>query len=161
MKKSLVLFFGYLLLFTFGAFSQVVVSFNAPVPNPCAPVNINFTNTSTGCSGTETYSWVCTGVGFSELENPTFTFSSGGVYTVKFTLTCDGIPYVETTEITIYDSPTASFDDTQLKGCVPYTANFTDQSTQGDGIIENWQWFFGDGNSSTLRNPSNLYEIGR
>lgn len=38
------------------------------------------------------------------------------------------------------------------------TVNFTDQSTAGpSGPITDWAWDFGDGNTSTLQNPSNAY----
>ncbi|MDD2385828.1 MAG: PKD domain-containing protein [Bacteroidales bacterium] len=157
MKKGIILLFGYLLLFTFSALTQVVVSFDASVTKACAPVNINFTNTTTGCSGTETYYWVSGTGDVSSLENPTFTYSNGGNYTVSLTITCDGTSYTETMVLTIYNRPTADFDDTHLTGCVPYTANFTDQSTPGDGAIMAWQWYFGDGTSSAITNPSHTY----
>ncbi|MFH1121882.1 MAG: FG-GAP-like repeat-containing protein [Bacteroidota bacterium] len=38
------------------------------------------------------------------------------------------------------------------------TADFTDASTDADGIIVSWAWDFGDGNISNLQNPSHTYE---
>ena len=50
-------------------------------------------------------------------------------------------------------SPTANFDvSTNM-----FTSTFTDASTDSDGSIVSWDWDFGDGNSSTLQNPSNTY----
>lgn len=40
-----------------------------------------------------------------------------------------------------------------LAGCVPYNANFTYTGTAGQQFF----WTFGDGNSSTLANPTNVY----
>ncbi|QQS35979.1 MAG: VCBS repeat-containing protein [Ignavibacteriales bacterium] len=37
------------------------------------------------------------------------------------------------------------------------TAQFTDTSTDPDGIIVNWSWDFGDGNFSNEQNPSHTY----
>ncbi|MGP8305622.1 S8 family serine peptidase [Vibrio sp. YIC-376] len=37
------------------------------------------------------------------------------------------------------------------------TVNFIDVSDDSDGYIMNWLWDFGDGNSSTSQNPSNIY----
>lgn len=39
------------------------------------------------------------------------------------------------------------------QGCVPLTVNFTDKST---GAVQ-WEWDFGNGNKSTLQNPSAIY----
>lgn len=38
------------------------------------------------------------------------------------------------------------------------TADFTDTSTDPDGIIESWAWDFGDGNISDLQNPTHTYD---
>lgn len=37
------------------------------------------------------------------------------------------------------------------------TVNFTDQSTDSDGSVLEWNWDFGDGNSSTVQNPIHTY----
>jgi Tol biopolymer transport system component len=39
-------------------------------------------------------------------------------------------------------------------------ATFTDQSTDDDGQVVAWQWNFGDGATSTARNPSHTYAAG-
>lgn len=50
-------------------------------------------------------------------------------------------------------APTASFSSS-VSGL---TATFTDQSTDGDGVIASRLWNFGDGTSSTLTNPTKTY----
>jgi PKD repeat protein len=50
-------------------------------------------------------------------------------------------------------APTADFTYTTTD----LTADFTDQSTDSDGIVEAWSWDFGDGNTSTAQNPSHTY----
>jgi PKD repeat protein len=37
------------------------------------------------------------------------------------------------------------------------SANFTDTSTDSDGYVVSWNWNFGDGASSTVRNPGHIY----
>lgn len=37
------------------------------------------------------------------------------------------------------------------------TVDFTDASADSDGLIANWSWDFGDGNTSTEQNPSHTY----
>lgn len=157
MKKGIGLLLGLLLIINIGVYSQVNVSFDASVTEACAPVNITFTNTSTGCTGTESFYWLSGTGDDATLENPVFSYTTGGVYTVSLTVTCDGTPYTETMEITIFDPPTADFDETPQQGCNPYTGSFTDLSTEGDGEIMNWQWYFGDGTSSSNQNPTHPY----
>ncbi|MEO6584092.1 MAG: PKD domain-containing protein, partial [Ferruginibacter sp.] len=50
--------------------------------------------------------------------------------------------------------PAAQFTATPLSGCAPVVVQFTDQST---GNPTSWNWDFGDGATSVLRNPSRLY----
>ncbi len=50
--------------------------------------------------------------------------------------------------------PTASFTRSPSSGEPPLTVQFTDTST---GTPTSWHWDFGDGNISTLQNPSHTY----
>jgi len=49
--------------------------------------------------------------------------------------------------------PTASFNHTTYS----LDATFTDTSNDIDGTILGWDWDFGDGNTSTLQNPTHTY----
>ena len=53
----------------------------------------------------------------------------------------------------------AEFAADSTNGCFPLTVNFTDLSTPGTGIIDEWYWDFGDGNNSSLQNPTNEYSL--
>jgi len=53
------------------------------------------------------------------------------------------------------EPPTAGFGAHPTSGVVPLTVQFTDQSK---GEITHWAWDFGDGNTSTVQNPSHTYE---
>jgi len=53
--------------------------------------------------------------------------------------------------------PAAEFTADITNGVVPLTVNFTDLSTQGTGVIDEWYWDFGDGNDSVIQNPVNEY----
>jgi uncharacterized protein (TIGR02145 family) len=52
------------------------------------------------------------------------------------------------------EPPIANFTATPTSGIIPLTVNFTDQSTNNP---TSWQWHFGDGNSSTTKNPEHTY----
>jgi PKD repeat protein len=49
--------------------------------------------------------------------------------------------------------PTAAFDS----HCQDLTCRFDDASTDGDGNVTGWAWAFGDGNTSTERQPNHTY----
>jgi subtilisin len=52
------------------------------------------------------------------------------------------------------EAPVARFVGSPTSGTAPLTVSFTDQST---GTVTSWSWTFGDGGSSSLRNPSHRY----
>lgn len=54
-------------------------------------------------------------------------------------------------------APTADFSAAPTSGCAPLSVDFTDLST---GEITQWDWDFGDGNSSGQQHPSHTYQDG-
>ncbi|NQV53038.1 MAG: M4 family metallopeptidase [Flavobacteriales bacterium] len=55
------------------------------------------------------------------------------------------------------EAPIAGFSVDRTYSCGG-TANFTDQSALGPNTATSWFWDFGDGNTSTLQNPSHTYQ---
>lgn len=55
------------------------------------------------------------------------------------------------------DAPESAFEGTPVSGEAPLTVLFNDQSEAGSTNITEWQWDFGDGATSLLRNPSHIY----
>lgn len=51
------------------------------------------------------------------------------------------------------EPPVANFSASDTKGTIPFTVQFTDQSSQATS----WLWDFGDGTNSTLENPTHTY----
>ncbi len=51
-------------------------------------------------------------------------------------------------------APVADFVGTPLSGATPLSVAFTDLSTNSP---TSWAWNFGDGNTSVLQNPTNIY----
>ena len=49
------------------------------------------------------------------------------------------------------------FTANKTSGCSPLTVNFTDLSTTSDSIVF-WYWDFGDGNNSSLQNPTHIFD---
>jgi hypothetical protein len=52
------------------------------------------------------------------------------------------------------EPPQAAF----THSCAELDCDFTDQSIDGDGTVDQWSWSFGDGDESTLENPSHLFD---
>lgn len=61
-------------------------------------------------------------------------------------------------EIRVEDLPVANFIADTV--CALDTTDFFDVSTTSFGSIVTWNWQFGNGDSSTLQNPSNVYQLG-
>jgi gliding motility-associated-like protein len=137
-----------------------VVDFTADVLEGCRPLTVNFTNLSK-FADPESYYWTFgDGLGWSNAENPSFTFYDPGTYTVILEATNDlGIVVREVKEfyIEVWDNPLAQFNIRPALVYVPdqpiYTANLS------IGGVE-WFWDFGDGlGTSNEFEPSYTYTL--
>ena len=61
-------------------------------------------------------------------------------------------------EENVVASVTADFHADTTSGAATLTVNFTDDSTEDGTTIDDWQWDFGDGGTSTSQNPSHDYD---
>lgn len=113
-------------------------------------------------------SWTSTGTGlFSPSPNDVdanYNPSPGDISngSVDLILTSTSVfgcpPDNSTTTITFLDAPSADFvSSVECEG--DFTA-FTDQSTVNSGIVNSWDWDFGDNDSSVLANPNHAYPLG-
>ncbi|RTL60297.1 MAG: PKD domain-containing protein [Sphingobacteriales bacterium] len=159
---SPVLFTKFLLLIlssiaSLFAFAQPRANFTASPLSGCAPIVVNFTDQSTGAP--DTWRWDLGNGVTSTQQNPSTTYFSPGLYTIKLVvlnaLGKDSL--VKTNYITIYTPPQVSFSTvSSLTGCFPLRVQFTDNSTSTSPIT-GWQWDFGDGTTSALQNPIKIY----
>jgi PKD repeat protein len=131
------------------AFAGSLVSGNAPF-------TVNFTDQSTGNS--TSWTWDFGDGSNSTQQNPAHTYNALGDYTVQLTATnaCGSDAEIKTNYIHVDPCipPVANFVASATSGNAPFTVNFTDQSS---GSPTSWSWDFGDGGSSTQRNPSHIY----
>jgi gliding motility-associated-like protein len=135
-----------------------VANFTANKTSGCAPLTVSFTDQSTGAP--TSWNWQFGNGQLSTARNPVVSFSQPGTYTVKLVVrNANGIDEEEKIDyITVSSSPSASFSANLTTACVPATIQFTDQSsTPAGATIAQWQWYDGDGGSSTLQNPSHTY----
>lgn len=122
-----------------------------------APLDVNFTNTSTG--DYSTFEWIFGDGQTSVLENPMHTYTTAGVYSVSLTVSGNGgeSTSTQTNVITVYEQVVASFTSNVNSGVAPLTVVFTDTTT---GNPTSWSWDFGDGSTSTEQNPSHEFATG-
>jgi gliding motility-associated-like protein len=149
------------LICTSEANAQVTANFGGTPRTGCAPLVVNFTDSSTGTPNF--WRWDLGNGTQSFLQNPSVTYFNPGQYTVRLYVrnaagTADSI--AKTDYINVYALPTVGFTGTPLTGCFPLPVQFTDQSQAGSGTITSWEWDFGDGNISTQQNPSHTYTAG-
>lgn len=139
-----------------GGPSAPTAAFSGTPVSGCAPLNVNFTDESSG--SINSWAWDFGDGSTSSAQNPGHEYTSAGTYTVALTVTGDGGSDTETKNsyITVNDQPTADFSASPTSGMVPLTVNFTDAST-GNPI--SWSWDFGDGGTSTLQNPTHDYTV--
>jgi gliding motility-associated-like protein len=98
--------------------------------------------------------------GTSAQQNPAYNYASGGTFTVELIVqSSNGCADTTIQVITIDPVPTADFSGFPLTGCAPLPVTFTDLSSGNGGNITGWWWNFGDSNTSTLQNPSHIYDV--
>ena len=138
--------------------------FFASDTTPPANTPVQFTDNSDG-GGSTIKSWLWTFGdtlnSTSEDENPTFTYTVPGQYTVSLTITNNANDSDTETKVDYIDvqpvGPTANFVGSPRSISAGQSVNFTDISDPGTSPITTWLWLFGDGGTSGLQNPSHLF----
>ncbi|HVM61294.1 MAG TPA: polysaccharide lyase family 7 protein [Verrucomicrobiae bacterium] len=132
-----------------------VASFTANPTNGVVPLGVTFTDTSSGSP--TSWSWAFGDTGTSTSQNPGHTYATPGTYTVMLIASNTGGSSTNTRVnliTALAPPPVASFTLTPTSGAAPLGVSFTDSSS---GSITGWAWVFGDGNTSTTQNPTDVY----
>ena len=146
-------------------FESPSANFTANITTACVPATIQFTDLTTVPPGGGTivsYSWNfgVDGTSVSTLQNPSYTYTSPGFYTVTLLVTsstgCTSFKSIGR-YIRIINGIDVDFDFTQPTTCqAPFNVSFQDQSS-GPGTLS-YLWNFGNGSPlSTLANPTTTY----
>ncbi len=128
-------------------------SFTPSLTQSCtSPRTVNFSNTSTSTNGPLTYNWQFGSGSSSSQQNPAQIFFTG-IYdpflVVRDTLGCTdtAFSHIEITQVI------AGFRAASTNACNGVAMQFTDTSN----FASSWLWNFGDGSTSTLQNPTHVY----
>ena len=121
------------------------------------PRTIQFENMSSGGNGIQ--GWYFGDGDTTSIENPQHTFAHPGLYLVSLSIGNYSTPCwqngVKTVLISDSIIPCQSMFNHTINPLInPKSVQFTDQST---GVPTQWQWDFGDGDSSALRFPIHTY----
>ncbi|HCC68023.1 TPA: hypothetical protein DEP90_02335, partial [Patescibacteria group bacterium] len=143
---------------TFTVTTSLVANFSAN--NACVGDTVNFIDETSGGLLPYTYNWLLAPGTSSTEQNPNWIYTGPGTKEVTLNVWDSQSPpaYDDATKyIEIWELPTASFTVDSTTGYAPYIVSFTDTSSPGDGEITSWYWEFGDGSTSSERNPSHEY----
>ena len=136
--------------------AQPQVSINDLPKKGCAPLPVTFSATITSNEPVTNYLWDFGDGTTSSDISPTHIFAIG-VYDIKLTITTAGGCSTTTTVtegVKAGTKPVANFSADPRNVCAMVPINFTDLSI---GTVDQWLWEFGDGSSSTMQNPINIY----
>lgn len=127
---------------------------------PCVGGAMQFNDLSAVDTGWITnWMWSFGDGGISFLKDPSHVYAGAGPYIVTLQMTTNlGCTTTVTKPVYLSPKPVADFTFSAMCSSVPVP--FTDLSTISSGTISNWQWYFGDGGTSTLQNPTHLYAFG-
>jgi gliding motility-associated-like protein len=143
-------------------YNEPTAAFVADRTTGCSPVPVQFTDQSVPAAGTTITGWnwdFGDGVGTSNVRNPRYVYKATGSYSVTLTISNDKgctklITKPNYINVTPGVAPSFSFSDPNV--CkAPASVYFTNQSA-GPGTLT-YSWNFGNGNTSTQKEPTNLY----
>jgi PKD repeat protein len=151
---------------------NVIVSGTAPTAfftgqNRCLGVANAFTDGSVGIVGDPVTSWSWDfgdGLGVSSAQNPSYTYTVPGSYTVElYALSQGGCGSYHTVQIEVFAPPVASY--TYTGSCSDQLMQFTNQSLVGGAAINQYAWNFGQPslgaqNVSSVQNPYRFFPTG-
>jgi PKD repeat protein len=127
----------------------------------CDHLACGFTDASTDADGSVTgWSWQFGDGESSSQQSTSHTYAASGTYTVVLTVTDnEGAAAQISKQVTASTAPPPQNQPPRAEfqvDCTQLTCVFSDRSTDDVGVTS-WAWDFGDGATSTDRNPTHTY----
>jgi large repetitive protein len=129
-----------------------IADFSLTPTSGCVPLTVSMTNLS---SNSSFYAWDFGDGNTSTAFSPTHQFTTPGTYAITlYAENANGCTDTIFRTVTVHPFPAANFSVTSNDICsTPMISTFTNSSTGGT----NYEWNFGDGQTSTLTNPVHTY----
>ncbi len=140
----------------------VNAAFNFNTPVICDAGTVQFTDSSYGPDIITNYEWNFGDGTTSNLQNPLHLYNTPGTYYPKLKVTIqtgciDSV--ISMIPVKVAESPQGLITQS-ANGCVPVSVTFNGSLAVADTSALNWQWDFGNGNSSVLKNPpAEVYNV--
>ncbi len=91
------------------------------------------------------------------IKDSSHLFKESGYFNVTLTISNENCPHTISKSIYIdISKPKADFETDTTFGCAPFTVNFKNNSEFTGSYI----WYFGDGTTSTEKDPKHVYKFG-
>ncbi|MBK7965252.1 MAG: PKD domain-containing protein [Bacteroidetes bacterium] len=131
---------------------------NFSMSSGCINSPVTFTDLSTICYGTITgWQWDFGDGNSSSLSSPSHNYASTGTFATTLKVySSNGDSASVQQNVTIHETPVAWFTR-QDSACVGSDVILTDSSTSNDGILQQWDWEFGDGDGGSGNTISHSY----
>ena len=138
--------------------AQLRPGFTVSMAEPTTNDTIAFRDTTTGA--VTSWYWTFGDGGFSSDQHPTHRYERAGAYTVTLNVSRNTeSASIQKTVVVVNAAPAqpavqAAFSISATSPVTGSVVAFTDQSS---GTPSSWSWTFGDGGTSSLRNPTHVY----
>ncbi len=144
------------------AYSPRILVYEKPRPNfthatNCANYTTQFTNTSAlTTAAISRYEWYFGDGDSSQARHPLHQFADSGRYRIVMkAFSPNGCVDSVVRNIFVYPFPAANFTFNDV--CIGKVTNFRDISLRFNDVLTAWNWNFGNGISTNVRNPNYIY----
>jgi len=138
-----------------------LANFRSTALSGCNPFNTSFIDSSISNQSITSWNWDFGDGNTSSSQSPNHLYTSSGTYDVSLQIInnwgCTDSKIISS-YIQVADPPQSDFIGAPNIICAGTTVNFNDLSFS-DFPVDGWYWDFGDGNTSTIKNPSNTYNL--
>ena len=136
-----------------------ILDFEYFPPSGCAPLTVNFSNTSKYADPNSYYWEFGAGEGSSHSIDPTYTYFNPGLYSVSLSATNilgDTVHITKNLIIEVYERPQSLFIIKPKLITIPGGKLYTNNQSIG---ANTFSWDFGDGGTSTEVEPEHTYTV--